>query len=457
MCGCPLPLVSSTPGRPCGTTRRQPRYADMPPLGGPALRRTGVVVRPLISGQAVPRSPAATPPRSSLRQGAHSHTGPGGQAPHCGATKKVTGGRCGHRRRPGRCDGRFPGGARGAETAHQVGRPPTTRPPDATRDPIRAGAAERNAAGRDGESAARRQAVPGEARLRITLELGYPFDSGAQCTVVRREVAERLRGHGPAWRCPTAVSVERRHSVRVPRHTNPDQERMRGARTPGGSRPVTATFPSIPDRQLRPPIAPQARARRRRSMNRAGRRAVSGWRGGFPRPLDRSCTTWFRCGQVGLRCAGGAAGLDRRAAALVLRDRAVQVSGVQSARVAVGRQKVKALARAHFRDLEEVRANLGARRSCPAALRASRSAGVAVAARLPRVRPGGPGWFAGADRKDDPRSTGCRSLSAGGESGADHGHGRFVGDGVHVDRFEHADFVALRGDDVAVAQLADIG
>ncbi len=39
------------------------------------------------------------------------------------------------------------------------------------------------------------------------------------------------------------------------------------------------------------------------------------------------------------------AGLDRRAAALVLRDRAVQVPGVQSARVAVGRRKVKARAR----------------------------------------------------------------------------------------------------------------
>jgi hypothetical protein len=54
------------------------------------------------------------------------------------------------------------------------------------------------------------------------------------------------------------------------------------------------------------------------------------------------------------------AGLDRRAAALVLRDRAVQVPGVQSARVAVGRRKVKARARAHFRDLEEVRADLDA-------------------------------------------------------------------------------------------------
>ncbi|MFF3331637.1 DUF6286 domain-containing protein [Streptomyces sp. NPDC002888] len=54
------------------------------------------------------------------------------------------------------------------------------------------------------------------------------------------------------------------------------------------------------------------------------------------------------------------AGLDRRAAALVLRDRAMQVPGVQSARVAVGRRKVKARAGAHFRDLEEVRADLDA-------------------------------------------------------------------------------------------------
>ncbi|MFI9580524.1 DUF6286 domain-containing protein [Streptomyces sp. NPDC052236] len=54
------------------------------------------------------------------------------------------------------------------------------------------------------------------------------------------------------------------------------------------------------------------------------------------------------------------AGLDRRAAALVLRDRAMRVSGVQSARVDVGRRKVKARARAHFRDLDEVRADLNA-------------------------------------------------------------------------------------------------
>ncbi|WP_369268690.1 DUF6286 domain-containing protein [Streptomyces sp. R11] len=54
------------------------------------------------------------------------------------------------------------------------------------------------------------------------------------------------------------------------------------------------------------------------------------------------------------------AGLDRRAAALVLRDRAMRVPGVQSAQVAVGRRKVKARAWAHFRDLAEVRTDLDA-------------------------------------------------------------------------------------------------
>jgi hypothetical protein len=54
------------------------------------------------------------------------------------------------------------------------------------------------------------------------------------------------------------------------------------------------------------------------------------------------------------------AGLDRRAAALLLRDRAVRVSGVESARVDVGRRKVKAHAQSHFRDLDEVRADLDA-------------------------------------------------------------------------------------------------
>lgn len=52
------------------------------------------------------------------------------------------------------------------------------------------------------------------------------------------------------------------------------------------------------------------------------------------------------------------AGLDRRAAALVLRDRAMEVSGVRSVRVDVGRRRVRARARSHFRDLDEVRADL---------------------------------------------------------------------------------------------------
>ncbi len=52
------------------------------------------------------------------------------------------------------------------------------------------------------------------------------------------------------------------------------------------------------------------------------------------------------------------AGLERTAAALVLRDRAMRVPGVQSVRVAVGRRKVRARAQAHFRDLHDVRGDL---------------------------------------------------------------------------------------------------
>lgn len=39
-----------------------------------------------------PTGPATPPPRSSLRQRGHSHTGPGGQRPHCRTAKKITGG-----------------------------------------------------------------------------------------------------------------------------------------------------------------------------------------------------------------------------------------------------------------------------------------------------------------------------------------------------------------------------
>nr|WP_240929523.1 DUF6286 domain-containing protein [Streptomyces coryli] len=54
------------------------------------------------------------------------------------------------------------------------------------------------------------------------------------------------------------------------------------------------------------------------------------------------------------------AGIDRATAAVVLRDRAMQISGVQAVRVAVGRRRVLARADAHFRDLDDVRADLDA-------------------------------------------------------------------------------------------------
>ncbi|WP_030619009.1 DUF6286 domain-containing protein [Streptomyces sclerotialus] len=54
------------------------------------------------------------------------------------------------------------------------------------------------------------------------------------------------------------------------------------------------------------------------------------------------------------------AGLDRSAAALVLRDRVMEVPGVQSVRIKVSRRKVKARAFAHFRELDEVRGDVDA-------------------------------------------------------------------------------------------------
>lgn len=54
------------------------------------------------------------------------------------------------------------------------------------------------------------------------------------------------------------------------------------------------------------------------------------------------------------------AGLHREAAALVLRDRAVEVSGVQSVRVRLNRSKADVSAVSHFRELDDVRADLDA-------------------------------------------------------------------------------------------------
>ncbi|MEV4429268.1 DUF6286 domain-containing protein [Streptomyces sp. R-07] len=52
------------------------------------------------------------------------------------------------------------------------------------------------------------------------------------------------------------------------------------------------------------------------------------------------------------------AGLDREAAALTLRDRVMEVSGVQAVRVRVRRAKVAVRAVSHFRPLDEVRADV---------------------------------------------------------------------------------------------------
>ncbi|AVH59484.1 MULTISPECIES: DUF6286 domain-containing protein [Streptomyces] len=54
------------------------------------------------------------------------------------------------------------------------------------------------------------------------------------------------------------------------------------------------------------------------------------------------------------------AGLHRGAAAMTLRDRAMEVAGVQSVRVRVGRRKVDVRAVSHFRELDDVRADLDA-------------------------------------------------------------------------------------------------
>jgi hypothetical protein len=54
------------------------------------------------------------------------------------------------------------------------------------------------------------------------------------------------------------------------------------------------------------------------------------------------------------------AGLHRPAAAIVLRDRAMEVAGVQAARVAMGRRRADVRAVSHFRELDDVRADLEA-------------------------------------------------------------------------------------------------
>ncbi|MER7574061.1 DUF6286 domain-containing protein [Streptomyces sp. NPDC126514] len=76
--------------------------------------------------------------------------------------------------------------------------------------------------------------------------------------------------------------------------------------------------------------------------------------------------------------------LDREAAALVLRDRAMEISGVQSARVRMGRRRADVQAVSHFRDLDDVRADLdGALADAVHGLGLSRPPALSVRVRRP--------------------------------------------------------------------------
>ncbi|MGX1271032.1 Asp23/Gls24 family envelope stress response protein [Streptomyces phaeoluteigriseus] len=110
--------------------------------------------------------------------------------------------------------------SRFTESAGHV--PPGRRTPRVTTAVRRA--PERDAAGRDGESAVDVQAGLGEVRMRISVELGYPSDIGAQCAAVRQEVTDRIRTWAGIEVPDLSLSVERLHSVHS-RHT--DQEGVR--------------------------------------------------------------------------------------------------------------------------------------------------------------------------------------------------------------------------------------
>ncbi|GAA0343508.1 hypothetical protein GCM10010319_19490 [Streptomyces blastmyceticus] len=55
------------------------------------------------------------------------------------------------------------------------------------------------------------------ARVRVSVELGYPSDIGAQCGAVRRRIAERVRELAGMDVPEVAVTVERLHSAHTRR------------------------------------------------------------------------------------------------------------------------------------------------------------------------------------------------------------------------------------------------
>lgn len=61
------------------------------------------------------------------------------------------------------------------------------------------------------------------ARVRVSVELGYPSDIGTQCGAVRRQVAERVRALAGMEVPEVAVQIERLHSA----HTGTAADRGR--------------------------------------------------------------------------------------------------------------------------------------------------------------------------------------------------------------------------------------
>ncbi|MEU9099464.1 iron-sulfur cluster assembly protein [Streptomyces sp. NPDC048361] len=51
------------------------------------------------------------------------------------------------------------------------------------------------------------------ARVRVSVELGYPGDLGGQCRAVRRQVAERVRALAGMEVPEVAVQIERLHAA----------------------------------------------------------------------------------------------------------------------------------------------------------------------------------------------------------------------------------------------------
>src|SRR5262249_14303678 len=70
-------------------------------------------------------------------------------------------------------------------------------------------------------------------------------------------------------------------------------------------------------------------------------------------PGERAVLPMARTAPAGIR-----AGLDRHAAGLVLRDRAMEVPGIRWVKVHVGRRRITTHAGSHFRDLDDVRLDL---------------------------------------------------------------------------------------------------